>query len=150
MQTKAYYVESNMYSDLWLKVVDNAEVLGYPGEEVERIYGERRTMYEEYAGYYGVDYETFLTNYVGMSDSDLYAESEKYVKEDLVMYQVIKEMNFELTDAAYAEGVAFFTEYYGATEEELLSYYGEDTLRTTILWQELMEKIAETAVITEG
>ncbi|MBP3292888.1 MAG: FKBP-type peptidyl-prolyl cis-trans isomerase [Clostridia bacterium] len=147
---KAYYVESNMYSELWLKVVDNAEVLGYPGEEVERIYGERRAMYEEYAGYYGVDYETFLTNYVGMSDSDLYAESEKYVKEDLVMYQIIKELNFELTDDVYTEGIAFFTEYYGATEEELLSYYGEDTLRTTILGQELMKKIAETAVITEG
>ncbi len=147
---KAYYVESNMYSELWLQVVDNAEVLGYPETEVDRIYSERRTMYEEYAGYYGVDYETFLTNYAGMTDSDLYAESEKYVKEDLVMYQLIKDLNFELTDAEYAEGMAFFAEYYGATEEELKSYYGEDTIRTTILWQALMEKIAETAVITEG
>ncbi len=147
---KAYYVESNMYSELWLQVVDNAEVLGYPETEVERIYSERRTMYEEYAGYYGVDYDTFLTNYAGMTDSDLYAESEKYVKEDLVMYQLIKELNFELSDAAYDEGMAFFAEYYGATEEELAAYYGEETMRTTILWQALMEKIAETAVITEG
>ena len=147
---KAYYVESSMYSDLWLKVVDNAEVLGYPETEVDRIYGERRTMYEEYAGYYGVDYDTFMTNYVGMTDSELYTESEKYVKEDLVMYQLIKELNFELSDADYADGMAFFADYYGMAEEELKSYYGEETIRTTILWQELMEKIAETAVITEG
>ncbi len=147
---KAYYVESNMYSDLWLKVVDNAEVLSYPGMEVDRIYSERRAMYEGYAGYYGVDYDTFLTNYVGITDSELYAESQQYVKEDLVMYQIIKELNFELTDADYAEGMAFFAEYYGMPEEELKAYYGEDTIRTTILWQELMEKIAETAIITEG
>jgi len=149
-QQKAQYVESNMYSDLWVQVVDNAEVLGYPENEVERVYGDYRMMYEESAGYYGMDYETFLTNYVGISDSDLYAESEKYVKEDLVMYQIIKELNFELTDAEYAEGMAAFAESYGATEEELIAYYGEDTIRTSILWQALMEKIAETAVITEG
>ncbi len=147
---KAYYVESNMYSELWLTVVGNAEVLAYPGEEVERIYGERRAMYEEYAGYYGVDYETFLTNYAGLTDEELYTESQNYVKEDLVMYQIIKDLNFEVTDEEYEEGMAFFAEYYGATEEELAAYYGEDTMRTTILWQALMEKIAETAVITEG
>lgn len=147
---KAYYVESNMYSELWLTVVDNAELIAWPGEEVERVYGERRAMYEEYAGYYGVDYETFLSNYAGLTDEELYAESQNYVKEDLVMYQLIKELNFEVTEDEYAEGMAFFAEYYGATEEELKSYYGEETMRTTILWQALMEKIAETAVITEG
>ena len=46
--------------------------------------------------------------------------------------------------------MAAFAESYGATEEELIAYYGEDTIRTSILWQELMKKIAETAVITEG
>ena len=147
---KAYYVESSMYSELWLQVVENAEVLGYPGQEVDRIYGESRSMYESYAGYYGMDYETFLSSYVGISDEELYEESKKYVKKDLVMYQLIKELNFELTDDDYAEGMAFFAEYYGTTEEELASYYGEDAIRTTILWQALMNKIAETAVITEG
>ncbi|MBQ9718210.1 MAG: trigger factor [Clostridia bacterium] len=147
---KAYYVESNMYSELWLTVVGNAEVIAYPGQEVERVYGERRAMYEEYAGYYGVDYETFLSNYAGLTDEELYAESQNYVKEDLVMYQLIKELNLNLTEEDYAEGMAFFADYYGATEEELAAYYGEETMRTTILWQALMEKIAETAVITEG
>ena len=147
---KAYYVESNMYSALWQTVVGNAELIGYPGQEVDRIYGERRAMYEEYAGYYGLDYDTFMTSYVGMTDAELYAESQNYVKEDLVMYQLIKELNFEVSEEEYAEGMEFFAEYYGTTAEELAEYYGEETIRTTILWQELMEKIAETAIITEG
>lgn len=147
---KAYYVESSMYSDLWSAVVGNAEVIAYPGEEVERVYGEKRVMYEEYASYYGMDYETFLTNYAGITDDDLYTESQNYVKEDLVMYTLIKELGVEPTEDEYSEGIAFFAEYYGITEDELLSYYGEDTVRATILWQALMSKIAETAVITEG
>lgn len=147
---KEYYVESNMYSDLWTTVVGNAEVIAYPGEEVDRIYGESRSMYESYAGYYGVDYETFLSSYMGMTDDQLYEESRNYVKEDLVMYQLIKELDVNLTEEEYDEGMEFFAEYYGTTADELASYYGEDTIRTTILWQALMEKIAETAVITEG
>lgn len=147
---KEYYVESMMYSELWSTVVKNAELIAYPGQEVDRVYGEKRVMYEEYAGYYGMDYETFLSAYAGITDDELYAESQNYVKEDLVMYQLIKELGIEPTDDDYAEGISFFANYYGMTEDELLSYYGEESVRTTVLWQALMSKIAETAVITEG
>ncbi len=147
---KEYYVESNMYSTLWQTVVGNAEVLEYPGQEVDRVYGDNRMMYEEYAAYYGLDYETFLENYVGITDEQLYEESRNFVKEDLVMYQLVKEFEVNPTEADYEEGMEFFAEYYGTTVDELKTYYGEDTIRSTILWQTLMEKIAETAVITEG
>ncbi len=147
---KEYYVESNMYSTLWQTVVGNAEVIAYPGQEVDRVYGDNRTMYEDYAEYYSLDYETFLENYVGITDEQLYEESRSYVKEDLVMYQLIKDLGLELTDADYAEGMEFFAEYYGSTVDELVAYYGEETMHSTILWQALMDKIAETAVITEG
>ncbi len=148
-EQKAYYVESNMYSQLWTLVVDASEVIAYPGQEVERVYGEERQMYENYASYYGVDYDTFLSSYLNLTDEELYEESENYVKEDLVMYQLVKELEISLTDEEYEEGLQFFADYYGTTSDDLISYYGEDTIRTTILWQSLMEKIAEFAVITE-
>lgn len=147
---KAYYVESTMYSDLWTTVVANAEILAYPTEEVDRVYSERRVMYEDYAEYYGMGYAEFLSSYAGMTDDELYTECQSYVKEDLVMYQLIKELGVEPTEEEYAEGIEFFANYYGTTSDELISYYGEDTIRSTILWQALMEKIAETAVITVG
>jgi hypothetical protein len=42
----------------------------------------------------------------------------------------------------------FFADYYGATVEDLLAYYGEDTMNTTIIWQELMEYIETKSVVT--
>ena len=148
-EQKKYYVESTMYSDLWLKIVANAEVISYPEEEVQRIYGERKQMYEYYAEYYNTDYDTFLANYVGMTDDDLIEESREYVKEDLVMYQLTKELGIELSDDEYEDGLAFYANYYGTSESELLSYYGEDTIYTTILWQKLMETVAPMNNITE-
>lgn len=147
-EQKEYYVLSNMYSDLWLKIVENAEVLAYPEDEVARIADQRRSVYEQYAAYYGTDYDTFLSSYMGMTDEDIVEASRDYVKEDLVMYQLIKDLGITLSDAEYAEGLVFFADYYGATEDELLEYYGEDTIYTTILWQKLLESVAPMNNIT--
>lgn len=146
---KEYYVESEMYSDLWMKIVANAEVLSYPEEEVQRVYGEKKQMYEYYAEYYKTDYETFLANYVGITDDELLEESRAYVKEDLVMYQLTKDLEIEISDAEYNEGLTFYANYYGTTESDLLNYYGEDTIYATILWQKLMETVAPMNSITE-
>ncbi|MGN1410787.1 MAG: hypothetical protein ACI4XJ_11520, partial [Eubacteriales bacterium] len=133
----------------WMKIVANAELVTYPEAEVQRIYGEKKQMYEYYAEYYSTDYETFLVNYIGMTDDDLMEESRAYVKEDLVMYQLAKELGIEISDDEYNEGLEFYAEYYGTTASELVSYYGEDTIYTTILWEKLMETVAPMNNITE-
>lgn len=148
-EQKAYYVESSMYSDLWLQVVNNAEVLAYPEAEVNRIYNEQRSMYEQYAASFGVDYDTFLASYLNITDEELLEDSRAYVKEDLVMYQLIKDLSIEMTDEEYNESLAFFAESYGMTVDDLISYYGEDTIRATVIWQKLMDTVAADAVITE-
>ncbi|MBQ3707867.1 MAG: hypothetical protein II889_08155, partial [Clostridia bacterium] len=105
--------------------------------------------YESYASYYGTDYENFLTNYMAKTDDEIYETAEAYVKEDLVMNSLVKELGVAPTEEEYAEGITFYAEYNGMTEEEILNYYGEDKLRTSVLWQALMEKIAEDAKIIE-
>lgn len=146
---KTYEVESNMYTDLWLQVVENSEVLAYPEEEVNRIYGQQRLMYEQYAAQFGTDYDTFLSSYLNVTDADLLEESRTYVREDLVMYQLVKDLGIELTDEEYQVGLEFFAESYGMTTQELTAYYGEDTIRATIIWQKLMEAVAAEANIVE-
>lgn len=148
-QQKAYVVESNMYSELWRMIVDGSEALAYPETEVQRVYNERHDYYETYAGYYGTTYETFLSEFVGITDEELMEECRNYVKEDLVMYQLMKETGVEITDEIYNERMQFFADYYGTTVEELISYYGEDTMNVTIIWQELMEHVASFSNITE-
>ncbi len=146
---KAYMVESNMYTNLWNQIVTGSEVIAYPEEEVQRIYNERRAVYESYAEYYDSTYEQTLIDLFGLTDEQLQEECRNYVKEDLVMYQLMKETGVEITDEIYNERMQFFADYYGATVEDLLAYYGEDTMNTTIIWQELMETIETMSVVTE-
>ncbi len=146
---KAYYVNSQMYTDLWQQVLEHCAVKEYPADAVHKLYAEQRGYYESYASYYGTDYETFLTNYMAKTDDEIYATAEAYVKEDLVMYSLVKELGVEPTEEEYAAGIAFYAEYNGMTEDEILDYYGEDKLRTSVLWQALMEKIAEDAKIIQ-
>lgn len=141
-EQKEYYVENQMYSELWANIVEASNVITYPETEVQRVYNETRAMYEAYASYYGTTYDIFLSNYIGMTDEELLEECRKTVKEDLVMYAVADELNIEVTDEDYAEQIAFFCDYYGATEDELLSYYGEEAISKTILWQKMLETIA--------
>ena len=147
---KAYYVNSQMYTDLWQQVLDNSTVKEYPEDAVHKNYADQRSYYESYASYYGTDYVTFLSNYAATTDDEIYASAENYVKEDLVMYALVKTLGIAPTEEEYADGITFYAEYNGMSEEEILNYYGEDSLRTSVLWQKLMEKIAEDAVITEG
>ena len=145
---KAYMVESNMYTNLWNQIVAGSEVIAYPEEEVQRVYNERRAVYESYAEYYDSTYEQTLIDLFGLTDEQLQEECRNYVKEDLVMYQLMKETGVEITDEIYNERMQFFADYYGATVEDLLAYYGEDTMNTTIIWQELMEYIETKSVVT--
>lgn len=149
-KNKESSIQSTLYTDLWLQVVQNSEITAYPETEVNRIYAQQRSMYEQYASQFGVDYTTFLSSYLNMTDETLFEECRAYVKEDIIMYQLIKELNIELTDAEYEEGVELFAASYGMTAEELKAYYGEDAIYTTIIWQKLMESIADEAIIIEG
>ena len=148
-EEKKSYVESNMFSALWTQVVEGSEVLQYPETEVVRIYNEQRAMYEQYAASLGTDYDTFISSYIGVTDEELVEECRTYVKEDLVMYQLVKELKVEITDEEFMESAAYFAQSYNMTTEELIAYYGESTVRATIYWQEIMEIVAADAVIAE-
>ena len=148
-EEKKNYVESAMYSDLWMQLVEGSEVLVYPETEVLRIYNEQRSMYNQYAISLGTDYETFISSYIGVTDEELLEECRTYVKEDLIMYQLVKELGVEITDEEFMESAAYFAQSYDMTTEELVAYYGESTIRATIYWQEIMEIVAADAVITE-
>ena len=145
---KTAYVESQMYTDLWMQILDSSEVIAYPEEAVNNIYESNKAFYESYADYYGTDYDTFLSAYMGMTDDDLREEAESYVKEDLVMYQLIKDYSVSLSDEDYRNGMNELAESNGMTLDEMVDYYGEETLRTSVLWQEMMKAVASDAVIT--
>lgn len=145
---KSYTMLSLMNQDLWQQIVDNSEVIKYPEEEVENIYSQYREMYEYYASYYGVDYDTVLTQY-GTTDEEIRATSEEYVKNDLVFYSLVKELGAEVTDAEIDGKIAFFAEMHGADADDVISYYGEDQMEFYAQYDKVMAIVASKADITE-
>ncbi|MBQ3176386.1 MAG: trigger factor [Clostridia bacterium] len=146
---QAYENESAMYSSLWTQILDNSTILAYPDGEVDRLYNESKAMYEYYAEMYGTDYDTFLANYVGVTDEQLKTDAESYVKEDLILYSLMEAIGSELTDAEYTEGREFLAGMYGMSADEFESYYGEDAIRATLNWEDVMKSVAAVSNITE-
>lgn len=146
---QAYQNESAMYSDLWSQILESSTIHSYPDGEVDRLYNESKAMYEYYAELYGVEYDTFLTNYVGTTDAQLKSDAESYVKEDLIQYSLMKALDTELTDDEYTEGRDFLANMYGMSAEDFENYYGEDAIRATLNWEDVMEAVAALANITE-
>ncbi len=148
-EKRAYENESAMYSELWNQIIESSTVIAYPEGEVDRLYNESKAMYQYYAEMYGTDYETFLSSYVGTTDAQLKADAESYVKEDLILYSLMKELNTELTDAEYTEGRAFLAGLYGMSPEDFESYYGEDAIRATLNWEDALKAVAAISTIEE-
>lgn len=142
-------VRSKLYNDLWSMLVSGAEVLSLPESEVRRIYASQRASYEEYASYYNTDYATFLASYVNTTDEELYRDAESYVKEDLVLYALADRMGVDPTDEEYDAGIEELAGFNGMTAEDMKDYYGEDTLRVSVLWDKVMEAVAEKADVRQ-
>ena len=146
---KTYYVQNAVYNDLWAAVLDGAEILSWPESEVNRIYAEHRQAYENYASYYQTDYQTFMKTYMNQTDEDLYELARSYVKEDLVMYALADALGLHPTDEEKNAVMDELAEYNGITKDDMIAYYGEETLEKSVLWQIDMEAVEATAVITE-
>ncbi|MBQ3861961.1 MAG: hypothetical protein II779_15665, partial [Clostridia bacterium] len=71
------------------------------------------------------------------------------VKEDLVLYALADRMGVDPTDEEYDAGIEELAGFNGMTAEDMKDYYGEDTLRVSVLWDKVMEKVAEKADVRE-
>ena len=151
LDEQLYYESfSEVYDILWAQIVEGSTYHSLPEEEVERIYNLYRSTYEQYAEMYGVDYETFLAEYLGATDEQLYEMSESYVKEDLTLYQLVKELNVELTEEEFNEGVQYYADSYGVSVEEFLAYYNEDDVRLSLIYEKVLNLIVDSAEVIEN
>ncbi len=146
---KKYTVENAKNEELWNQVMEASEVLAYPEGEVDRYCEVVKNDVEMTAAMYGVEYADFLANYLGMTQEQLdtvaLEQAEKYVKENLIIYQIAKENGIIITEEQFNEEVANAAAMNGVTEDVLLNYYGKDTMMLSLLQQKVFASIAETA-----
>ncbi len=146
---RANELKENGQSTLWNMIVKNATVKELPQKAVDSLYWLNRSNYEAYAKQYGVSYEQFLSQYVGMDDETLLAYTKDYITEDIVIYSIVKAEGIEVTDAEYEDGVKMYMEENGMTREELIEQYGEDRIKSVLQWNKLMDCLTSWNTISE-
>ncbi len=149
---KEYTVKNAMNEALWTQVMDASEVLGYPDGEIDRYIEIVKNDVEQTAAMYGVEYADFLANYLGMTEDQLNTvaneQAKKYVKENLIIYQIAKEQGVIISEERLNEEVNNAAEMNGVTADVILSYYGKDAIMLSLLQQEVFAAIADSANIT--
>lgn len=138
---KSYFMTTEMYNEIWAQVLNNCEIKKYPAGEVEYYFNTYKEMYEYYAEYYGMDYDTFLKEQVGQTEADILRECQTMVKDNLALNAIAKELDAVVTDEDVENKIVQFGIMYGAPSDQIVSYFGEETMKSTAQFDKIMEII---------
>ncbi len=128
---------------------------GEPAEEkVEKYKQQNLEGIESEAAYYGVDKETFVADYLGMTMEELEEEAEAGAKETakqvLVCLAIAEKEGIELTDAQVDEEIEVVYEGWGyASIEEFKENNDMELIRESILIGKVIDFLVENAVVAE-
>lgn len=101
---------------VWKKVMENAQVLKYPKNDVKELTDQLREQYQGMAQSYGMEFSDFLTTQMQMDEETFNKEAEKAAKEkvkevlvlDLLIDNVDADFSKEAMEAKYEEFVQQF------------------------------------------
>ena len=147
-EEKIAELKENKVSGVWKIVSDSSEVKEYPAGTIDEMEKELENQLNVYAMINGMDVETFVKNFYGVT----YEEYVKLaLKQRLLLDAIGREENITLTEKEYQEGLKEQAQLNGYnTVEALLEKVDEDKAKQAILWQKTMEYIAQQVkVITE-
>lgn len=128
--------------------VENAQVEGYPQALYESFLNDTIESYQFYAEMMGMEYEDFLSSYMGEEDiNDIALEQ---VNEYLVAQAIAEKEGLEITDKNYeAEAEALLEEYEYDSLEEFEADYGKTYIITQLVREKVIDFLYESAELQE-
>lgn len=138
----------NALNTLWSAVFENTTFHQIPAEQTNYYYNQLSAQYQSYATSYGLSYEDILSIY-GLTDETLKMQAEQYAKQDLVFYALVRAEGLTVTEEEYLTGLAMYAASAGASAAELEAYYGADYIKESLLWDEMLEMLYNSATITK-
>ena len=152
-ESKLEYADNLMYSDLREQVVANATLKqDIPAEYLQSIGDRMRENIKSMATAYGMDYATYLANYLGVDEAGLEEQITTYApdaaKEALVIQAIAKAEGITISKDELDQAVKEAVELYGYESESDfkdntdMDYYEESLLNTKV-----EEFLAENAVV---
>ena len=118
----------------------------YYNQLIYQQYGTTFSSLEEFVKlYYSLDADTSLSDYLDM-------RAKEVVREELIVYSIIKQQGWDLTDEEFDEGAAKlveeYKELYDMDEDEVFEYFGRQAIYESLLYDKLMDKLYESAQVT--
>ncbi len=131
-------------------MMENSTIDKVPSSMIRYQQESQEAFYQDYAIYYEMEFEAFVTTYLGAASWEEWLEKNKTDMEDsvkyfLVMQAIVESAGLE-TDEAAVE--AYFVEEGGADRyAELKEEYGIPYLKMIVLCQSAIDHVGEQAVL---
>lgn len=140
----------NRITQAWNTVMENSEVISYPEEELDDMYQQYVTYYTALAEQDNISLNEYAQN-LGMTVKEftdaLHEEAESEVKRAMILYYIARMENISISDAEYQSGALEYANYYGLSSvEELETYFEPDQIRQNLLFDKVLEYIADQAI----
>lgn len=131
-------------------IVENTNIISLPEELLEYQKKALLSYYQNYAEYYGMEIEEFLSTYMGVATTDeLIQENITGITEDanlsLIIQAIAEDIGISVSDEDVA---AYFETYMGSDDySEYEEYYGMPYLKLITLNQTVMDYLGDKAIL---
>ena len=142
VETNESQRESDIKTAILNAVVENATISGYPDQLLELSCAEYKQSYVDMCETYGLEFEDYLSDYLGMTEEEFDEEIENYetnlLNNQFILESVAIDANLEIDDEGFEEYVAGIVESYGYDDEDALyEAFGEDYVKQAYLWYDV-------------
>ena len=142
---------TNKTADVLTTIVENSKIKDYPKDEVDNYVTTMIDYYKSMAPQLGVDYKTFVTQYLGKTEKQFEEEAEKMAKDtvarEMVCFLIADKEGMTVSEEDYNAGVEkYVSEGKADTAEALEKQYGKEAIEQNILLEKVLDFITESAV----
>ncbi len=114
---------------VWKTIFEkSATVIALPEDLVDAYYQQDVDYYKMHATYYGMSYEDFLEKEVGTTDEEIYEGAYERVKNEILVYAIIKAENVTISEDEYNEMLDEWVNDTEYTKEDILESYTKEEL----------------------
>jgi len=135
---------------IWEMLMKNTTFKALPDEYINKYYESELADIEAMSKVYGMSVEDLLKYYGYASKDALKNEITEVTKQTIIFYQIIKEENLTIDDAAYEKRLKELAEEIGATAEELTKDYGKAYLLEYFYFEDATDFLYTNAKLTSA
>ncbi len=147
------YMRSAIELDLfWSEVVNSVEVKKFPKKKINENYEQIDAYYNAYMAANSLSWEKLLSDVLGTTEEGYNSmrqqRAERTVKEEMILYYIVKEEKIRLSRKEYKAGAAELAEIEGYESiKELEDAIGKDIVTRSIKWDIVKQLVKDNGKI---